>query len=216
MAPDTDSKNDLSSRIQISTFLDCCAGFDWSVPESVYLLNQTHSALGVEQKKSVGSIDHRVTADWHYTFEKNLSLGIRVADCTAALIRGSTDRGEFIAAIHAGWRGTALGIFQNFYDQLKPSSGFHVWLSPSICQEHFEVGEEVLEACGRKSWDFARPSRPGHYYFDLKAFQIHQLAEWDAKVISHPLCTYHQPELISYRRTQGQTSGRQVAWIKRL
>lgn len=70
-------------------------------------------------------------ADALITQEKNLALGIRVADCLALQI--FDPKTSTIANIHAGWRGLANGIIKNTVENFTSAhENLLVWISPSI------------------------------------------------------------------------------------
>lgn len=187
------------------------AGFAWTEAACANL-KQIHSALGVRLVHE--HLSESLEGDWLWTTRPNATLGIKVADCTAVLIYGvRKSQEEFVAALHAGWRGTANRIFQNFFDEVEPQE-FTAWLSPRICQSHFEVGPEVLEELGLSAARFSKSGLGDRSYLDLGALQKLQLEELGARVISHPLCTYHQNEMFSFRRSGKLETGRHWAFIE--
>ena len=157
--------------------------------------------------------------DWLWTSEKKLRIGIAVADCTAVLVSGNKNNIPFVAAIHAGWRGSAEGILEEAISQIEPDDGWKAWLSPSICQKHFEVYDDVATAFGASFNRFAHPSpNEGKFQFDLKALQIEQLKELGGSMSSSELCTYCDPRLFSFRQMKDDgsqnDSARHLAWIE--
>ncbi len=85
--------------------------------------------------------------DGHATATAGTALAVTVADCTPVFMwhpRGA------VAALHAGWRGTAgriLGVgLELLAAQGFPAEECSVHLGPSICGSCYEVGPEVLEA----------------------------------------------------------------------
>lgn len=86
-------------------------------------------------------------ADGHVTVAHGTALAVTVADCTPVLL---WHPGGAIAALHAGWRGTAASILDRGLDALAalgfPEEECGVWLGPSICGRCYEVGPEVLQA----------------------------------------------------------------------
>ncbi|MDB5037345.1 MAG: hypothetical protein JWQ35_873 [Bacteriovoracaceae bacterium] len=177
---------------------------------SIKTLKQVHGSHGV---LVTNATDKMFEADWLWTRDPNCTIGIKVADCTALLVSGKNSFGKFVAAIHAGWRGTAQNIIEKAFEEIKPIS-FEAWLSPSICQEHFEVGEEVIEALGSESKKYSIPGRTGKYFLDLKKFQIAKLKKWGSEFKNSSLCTYCQPEFVSYRRLGTTLTTRHLAWIR--
>lgn len=74
-------------------------------------------------------------------------ITIKTADCVPVLIYDPKQKA--IAAIHAGWRGTAQLIVQNTIQEMIKSFGSDpgdliVGIGPSISPEVYEVGAEVL------------------------------------------------------------------------
>ncbi len=86
-------------------------------------------------------------ADGHVSVARGTALAVTVADCTPVLL---WHPGGAIAALHAGWRGTAAEILDRGLDALAslgfPEEECTIWLGPSICGQCYEVGPEVLRA----------------------------------------------------------------------
>ncbi len=85
--------------------------------------------------------------DGHVSTTAGTALAVTIADCTPVFI---AHPGGAIAALHAGWRGTASRILDVGLDALEslgfPASECRVHLGPAICEACYEVGPEVLEA----------------------------------------------------------------------
>jgi hypothetical protein len=85
--------------------------------------------------------------DGHVTATRGTALAVTVADCTPVLV---WHPGGGIAALHAGWRGTAAHILDAGLAALAgqgfPADECRVWLGPAICGSCYEVGPEVLSA----------------------------------------------------------------------
>lgn len=201
-------------KISLKCFESCDAGFDYIFKrpdlQNIASLRQVHGCEGREIESQCEILNE---GDWLWTRKPQQKIGVMVADCTAILIFGQTQSYEnLVAAIHAGWRGTAKEIIPTAMETLKLSR-FKAWMSPSICQDHFEVGEEVLDALGRRAYAFARKGSQNKYFLDLKAFQMEQLKKWPGEIFASSLCTFCQPEFNSYRRTKGAVDARHLAWI---
>ena len=166
------------------------------------ILKQVHGIQGWERTEA--NCRERLEGDWHYTHERDLPLVICVADCTAILLEGKNERGPFVAALHAGWRGTAAGIIENAIEVLKiravQTREIRAWLSPAICQKHFEVGPEVIDAFGADGRDFSSTGRGDRRHLDLKGLQKRRLENAGVTVELSPLCTFCEESFISYRR----------------
>jgi len=89
--------------------------------------------------------------DGHVTNVPGTALAITVADCTPIFIAHPAGA---IAALHAGWRGTAARIFDVGLDLLSamgyPADECVIHLGPAICKSCYEVGPEVLSAVHAK------------------------------------------------------------------
>jgi polyphenol oxidase len=145
-----------------------------------------------------------------------LTLAIQVADCAAVLI-AEPDH-HFIAAIHAGWRGAIAGIVTETVKMMEKDAArpdrMHVYISPCISQQFFEVGDEVASQFPKEFVD-TRSYKKSHV--DLKGYIIHQLLNVGIPPIqihSDPDCTYRDKEdYYSYRR-ENTNSGRMLALIQ--
>lgn len=180
--------------------------------QSLRTLEQIHSAEGTWVDWDSGH--HR--GDWIATREKNLAVGVFVADCTAILVSGQMGGESFVAAIHAGWRGTASGIIQKFFEQTGLDlQSCRAWLSPNICKEHYEVSSEVIARFPEeKIGEFILPTRPGHFLLDLKSYQKTLLHEFGLSFESLDRCTFSDQELFSYRASGQKLEARHLAWVK--
>lgn len=85
--------------------------------------------------------------DGHFTTTPGTAAAVTIADCTPVFI--AHPRGA-VAALHAGWRGTAARIVDVGLDLFEragfPPSECRVHLGPAICGSCYEVGPEVLTA----------------------------------------------------------------------
>lgn len=142
-------------------------------------LKQTHSNKVVQQvidtRVDQAGAEHQ--ADAHFTFESGLGLVIKTADCLPILIAGR----DFIAAIHAGWRGVESDIVAETLHELEKNrsslqmSELHVWIGPHIRQQSFEVEVDVADRliASAKTAELRRRHR-GHA--SNPALEIHELA----------------------------------------
>ena len=80
------------------------------------------------------------------TDKPDLCVCVKTADCIPVLLYDTRQR--IVAAVHAGWRGTAARIVQKTIKEMKPvyPDDIHAIIGPGISLEWFEVGNEVYEA----------------------------------------------------------------------
>lgn len=85
------------------------------------------------------------------TTQAGVALAIMTADCIPIVL--TSQNGEQVAAIHAGWRGLAAGVVETTVKKMthKPS---HAWVGAFISQNNFEVGDDVKAAFVQLSADY--------------------------------------------------------------
>lgn len=151
------------------------------------------------------------------------SIAVRSADCVPVLVaeRG----GAAVAAIHAGWRGTAAAILSRALARLNElgiaSRQLVVALGPAIGPCCYAVGPEVVEAiaagCGVDSASVARRRADGlATTVDLSralALQAIVAGVPRASISSAPWCTACRPDLFFSYRREAAAAGRQMAVI---
>ena len=153
--------------------------------------------------------------------------GIKTADCVPLLI-GDPKRRAF-AAVHAGWRGTVVGVVTQAIETLKSRyssspDDMCVAIGPAAASCCYEVGQDVIDAFIKRSADAEKlfnPTREGHATVDLLQANRDQLVTAGVRperIYTAPFCTMCHTELFfSYRkekRVQGRV-GRLMAVIGR-
>jgi YfiH family protein len=146
------------------------------------------------------------------TNKKNIFLQILVADCTPILLFDPVH--EVIAAIHAGWRGTANAIVQKTLDKMT----FHFHTNPSDCfayvgtcisQPFFEVDKDVAENFDQEFYVFDKEK--DKYFIDLKACNARALSTaglMKNHITISPFCTVKDNHLFFSHRHEKGTTGR--------
>jgi YfiH family protein len=157
-------------------------------------------------------------------------LAIQTADCLPVLI--GDPKSGVIAAIHAGWRGTAGRITERTVADLMLVHGVNprdciAALGPSACAECYEVGEDVIERYKKEFgyWNklFANFKEAGKAHLNVRAANVQQLKFCgfvEERIHVADYCTMHQDDLFfSYRRegkSQASGTGRLLSLIGRL
>jgi copper oxidase (laccase) domain-containing protein len=136
----------------------------------------------------------------------------------------SDDRGDVVAASHAGWRGLlgqgGAGILESTLAGLRaqrPQAQWHAWLGPCIGPRAFEVGAEVKAAFVADSPQAASHFRPSPWHehrfvADLPGMARDRLARAGVQHVwgndgSDNWCTVTQSERFFSHRRDGQTPG---------
>ena len=143
------------------------------------------------------------------------------ADCTTLLLFDPVR--QAIAAVHAGWRGTAQGIAYKAVLRMQAEFGcapehIHAAIGPCIGRCCFEVGPEVPEAMRRSLGPDAEAAIELHgekAHVDLKRLNRIWLERAGVQVIDIcPDCTKCQPERFWSHRVTGGNRGSQAAIIR--
>lgn len=196
---------------------------------SLWRLDQVHGcrALRVEAS-ALPSGEALPSADAAITTRSDVAVAVKAADCVPILL---AHPGGAVAAVHAGWRGTAQGIAGKTVTDLAAAAGGSVGdivaaIGPSVGPCCYEVGAEVREmfhVAGFAETDLDRWFLPAAsvratHVLDMWRSNRDQLiaAGVDpANIHVAGLCTAtHSDWLWSYRR-EGPNAGRMLAVIRR-
>lgn len=135
-----------------------------------------------------------------------LSLAISIADCYPILFYDETN--QVIGAAHAGWRGTQAKIAENTINEMcklgAEKKNIKVAIGQGICQDKFEVGEEVITKFRVAGFpeDCWKNNKIDLVKSNLVVLKENSISEKHIWVMNR--CTYEQ-EFFSYRRDKGQT-----------
>ncbi|WP_009631989.1 peptidoglycan editing factor PgeF [Synechocystis sp. PCC 7509] len=184
-----------------------------------YRVKQVHGNV-VLSPREIG--DTLAEADGLITELPKQAVWVASADCTPVLIADSTT-GQ-VAALHAGWRGTAAKIvpeaiakLQSFGSKLE---NLKFALGPAISGSVYQVSEQVAAEVGssiiandanlmQTLQELPNPPilpdpHPGRVRLDVRrviALQLENLGVNPEQVAVSPHCTYSQPDhFFSYRR----------------
>jgi len=195
-------------------------------PPQLRRMRQIHS--GTTVAASSQPPEHAPEADGVMTDENGVALVVQVADCVPLLM--ADRRTGAIAAVHAGWRGTAANIAAAAVHRLQQQYGCRpedlvAAIGPSIGACCYQVGFEVREAFLSPSspvdldgWFSPDPHRSDRLRFDGWAANRDQLIAAGlnpAHVHVARLCTMtHLSHFYSYR-AEGAGTGRLLGVIRR-
>ena len=139
----------------------------------------------------------------------NHSVWVCTADCVPVLI-GDRKSGS-VAAVHAGWRGTASGIVTKMIatlcDRGSELKDLRVALGPAISGSVYQVSQDVAQqvtATLNQPVGLHPDDHPERVKLDLRQVQLQQLQELGMlveNVAIAPYCTLQNEEMFfSYRR----------------
>ncbi len=190
-----------------------------------------HELAWTESNHVSPSTNSRTQADAIATRHPTHSVWVSTADCVPALVATSHPSDPVIAAVHAGWRGTAAKILprviETWASQGIPVTTIKVALGPAISGPVYQVSEDVATALlhtlpqDPRVHQTVMQSDPeaGRVRIDIRRVnvaQLRQLGILEAHISVCPHCTWSEPEqFFSYRRDRSTRSAdghAQVQW----
>lgn len=186
-------------------------------PTADITLRQTHSSRVVN---AAGLRDRDREGDALVTDQLRTSIGVRVADCVPILLLDCRSRA--IAAIHAGWRGTAAEIAKCTVEKMSRDfetnpADLYAAIGPCIRACCYEVGFDVAQQFASVFPEWNPDART--HKLDLAEAnrrQMHAAGVNPERIFDSCLCTTCQSaQFFSYRR-EPENPGRMLAAITRL
>jgi YfiH family protein len=178
---------------------------------------QVHSAaVAVHRREDASPPQGVYDGDGLITDDPDTVLTVLAADCAAVLLH-DPQRGV-VAALHAGWRGTAGAIAVAGVRSMSAAFGCHpagirAAIGPAIGLCCYEVGLDVAESVSR-----ATPGPPpyerrenGKAHLDITAATVAQLGHvglHPANIVSAGICTACRTDLFYSHRREGEPTGR--------
>ena len=197
----------------------------------VVLLTQVHGndVAVVRDESSVTA--ERPRADAVVSDARNVAVAVRVADCVP-LLAADANTGA-VAAIHAGWRGTAARVAPAALEAMQREFGARaedmiVAIGPSIRRCCYEVGSDVVDAFAAAGherylidrWFVAPPARPGEsrqkLRLDVAGSNRDQLilaGVREENIFECGLCTAMHLDVLTSYRIEREKAGRLFAVI---
>ena len=193
-------------------------------PHLLLTVRQVHGTdiLVLDQPNPDVSHFQQVESDAIITDQKNIMIGILVADCYPVLL---FDPGKEVGAvIHAGWRGAAAGLIGRTVSAMTSHFGcrpedLQAAVGPGIGAHKYPVDRPVRDAFreGSDNWDIiAKETALGEWLLDLQKscllqLEVAGLPTANIEAVTECTCC-HRELFFSYRRDKGQT-GRQIGFI---
>jgi hypothetical protein len=181
---------------------------------SLTTCTQVHGATVVraEHERAWRECD---SCDALWTDQKDVTLGIKIADCLPV---GIVDPEHgVIANAHSGWRGAVQGIAAGTVDAIEQATTFsaataYAYLGPSIRACCFEVGDEVAERFESQFVDRTR-AKP---HVDLVGYTTAILRGRgfaDERIFDSGLCTRCEGSIFHSYRRDGAGGGRNLMFV---
>jgi polyphenol oxidase len=182
--------------------------------ESIYDPWQVHGTdvICVEKPRPLTSPHQK--ADVILTNRVEVTLLMRFADCVPIALYDPVK--QVIGLVHAGWRGTIAGTaaaaVQSMVSHYQcEAQNILAGIGPSICVDHYQVGEEVVTAVRENFGDIDAEKvlwkNNGSYHFDLwRANQIVLEKSGVWQIEQAGICSYCcNDDWYSHRAENGKT-----------
>lgn len=120
-----------------------------AIPDrKLYLPNQIHQTTILNVKHTTVAKE-LVGTDALITNQKGVCIAVLAADCVSILLYDRTNNA--VGAVHSGWRGTVARILYKTLHEMNKQFGttgkdLVAGIGPSVCQDSYEVGGEVIAA----------------------------------------------------------------------
>jgi YfiH family protein len=190
--------------------------------EDLLILKQVHGdrVLGLKDGKDEEKIRGQ-EADGLLSLTPGRPIAVKTADCVPILF--AHPRG-LVGAVHAGWRGSAQEVLIKALQFLEKdfnlkAGDLKMAMGPTICWDHYEVGEEVAQKFSSSRYPEVLKPVGKKFLLNLQRINLLQALEGgvlkkNIQIFSH--CTFEDPDWHSYRRSlkEGkQEAGRNYSWI---
>jgi YfiH family protein len=197
--------------------------FDVS-PDKLIFPVQTHSSHVKIVTKDTKPEELEDT-DAIITAEKGILISVMSADCVPILLYDT--KTKVVAAIHAGWRGTMAWIVKKTIQKMEAeynsdTNNFIACIGPSISEEVYEVGEEVITAVekvyGTKTGIISKEQNGKGFcnLWEANRIQLIKSGVKDENIEVAGLCTFKHSDIFYSYRKDGARAGRFAAGIMRL
>jgi YfiH family protein len=159
-------------------------------------------------------------ADIAISGDPSLALSVRAADCVPILL--ADRRRDAVAAVHAGWKGTAAGAVMVAVRALgshfsTDPADVEAAIGPSIGVCCYEVGADLVQhfsAHPESSAWFSRDARPHLDLWRATRDQLERAGVPARQIHVSALCTSDHPALFHSYRRDGTRAGRLAAAIR--
>ena len=182
--------------------------------DNVRLVTADDAGKGLWKERDYTSVDAMICNT------PGIALTVFSADCGVILLYDPVQRA--IGAVHAGWRGVALGLVKKTVLEMQRQFGtqpedLHCAIGAAIGSCCFETDDDVpkaLRAAMGADADHYMERRGSKWHVDLKELNAHWLRSVGVQHIDIcPHCTACRPDLYWSHRKMGEARGVQAAMI---
>lgn len=184
-----------------------------SLPAEPVWLDQVHGTGVVDAALAVDVQQ----ADASYVRQPGVVCAVMTADCLPVLF--CDQRGQAVAAAHAGWRGLASGVLEATVAAMGvPADSLFAWLGPAIGPGVFEIGDEVRTIFVDRQPEASEAFSPlgeGQWLADIYHLARLRLAlAGVGQIFGGGFCTFSDSErFYSFRRQSATGRMASLIWI---
>lgn len=185
---------------------------------NVRVVTEADAGKGIFRERDYTDVDGLITD------VPGITLVTFYADCVPLYVVDPVHRA--IGLSHSGWRGTVRRMGKVTLEAMAREYGTRpenvtVCIGPSICQDCFEVGGEVIEEFGAEFDSRYRDQlwyrkKNGKYQLDLWRANEIVFAEAgvpEGRIHTTDICTHCNPDLLFSHRTVGEERGNLAAFL---
>lgn len=188
--------------------------------DRVATVEQVHGGAVVTITREAAPAPERPRADALVSDHPSVAVAVRAADCVPLLLADA--RTGAVAAVHAGWRGTAAAVATAAVDTLRRRFGVRpsdlvVAIGPSIGACCYEVGRDVIDAFAAAGHGASIDRWFAGRRLDLVAANRDQLTRAGvpaAQIHACGLCTAMHLDVLTSYRAEKEKAGRIAAAIR--
>lgn len=194
-------------------------------PDRIVRLTQVHGAAVHVHVRGARIAPARPPADAVTTDDPDVALAVQVADCVPVLIADA--EGRAVAAVHAGWRGTAAGAVTAAVEALRGEFGVNsdrliAAIGPAIGPCCYRVGRDVIDWLGQaghdrrtvESWVVRAGAGQSLDLWSANRDQLLASGLTPDRVHIAGVCTACHPGLFHSYRRDGRRAGRMAGVIR--
>lgn len=167
-------------------------------------LRQCHKDDILLVQETTPMLSHIENFDGMVSQEKGVALIVRHADCQGTLFYDPVQKA--IAAVHCGWRGSTLNIYQKTIDQMKSHFGTDpkdliVCIGPSLGPDNAEF-KHYKDELPKHFWEFQ--THPSYFdFWEISRMQLQEAGVPEDQIEVAEICTVENEEdCFSYRRNK--------------
>ena len=161
-------------------------------------------------------LKRKYSGDALLTNRKDIFISVQVADCLPIFL--VDDQRKVIGLIHAGWKGTLLGIVSRTMEKAKREFGckpedFTILFGPCIRSCCYQVSDDVAILFDRKC---VKRSPDGGFTLDLICANRQQFLNFGVKgnrMFATRSCTFCDEKLFHSYRREKENAGRMIAFL---